>query len=103
MHQQLILECHQTLHVLLGGLFVKTHMLCNLRKCQIWVVVEQEQNAHLVGTYHKIVQFGCSWQFKLDNSSTHGEVPFNFSMVVLLLSFVKGGEAFNAAVDLLGD
>lgn len=99
--KQLVLLNHQTLHVLLGCLFIEAHVLCDLGQTQLLVVVEEVQNAHLVCRNHQVVDLVALRQLELENCCSHGKVPLQLTVVVLLLTSVEVSEAVHARLNLL--
>ena len=103
LHQYLRFVCHQTLHILLGRFFIEAHMLSDLGKGELLVVVEEVEHAHLVGGHHQVVALSSARQFGTHRCCAHGEVPLELTVVVLRLMAVELSEAVHACLDLRGD
>ena len=92
----------ETLHVLLGGLGIEAHVLSDLVKCQLRLVIEQVQDAHLVRGNDKLVRLGSSARNpRRQDSRAHAEVPLELLVVIHLLLLIEHVELVHTAVDLL--
>jgi len=73
----------------------------DLFQSQLRIVVEQVENAQLIGGDHELIELVVVGDLAVDYGIAHGEVPLELSVMVVLLILVESLEIIHACLYLL--